>query len=318
MVVQDAQNAGANPADGLPARGAGVATPTGFAGMTSAHGRALLRSPMLVFGGLLLLVLILLAAIGPPLWPIDPLKQSLLARNKPPGWIDARSVHHYLGTDQVGRDIAARLLLGTRTSLLVGAFSAAGAALLGVSAGAIAGYFGRKTDAVIMRLVDIQMSFPFILIAIIWALFIGSGFWSIILIVSLLGWTTYARIIRSRILAVRELTYIEAARAIGASGPRILLRHVLPQTTSTIIIIGALQIGTAVIFESTLGFLGLGIQPPTPTLGNMLADGRSYLQTAWWLVVFPGVILMLIVLGVNTFGDGLREVLSPGAERRHH
>ena len=311
MAVKRAVHVDGDSGDRLPVAETDAAGFPGLRGGRPGLGNRFLRSPLAVVGAALLLILILWAVAGPALWRIDPLKQSLLARNHPPGWIDARGVDHYLGTDPLGRDVAARLILGTRVSLIVGALSTVGAALLGVFAGLVAGYFSGKTDALIMRVVDVQMSFPFILIAIIWALFIGTGAGSIIFIVALRGWVTYARIVRSRILAVRELAYIEAARSIGASAPRILTRHVLPQTVSSVTIISALQVGTAVIFESTLGFLGLGIQPPTPTLGNMLADGQSYLESAWWLVVLPGVLLILIVVAVNTLGDGLRDVLDP-------
>lgn len=274
------------------------------------------RYPMAVAGAGLLVLLLLFALVGPMVWTVDPLVQSLVARNKAPGWIDAAGTVHLLGTDQVGRDVLARLYLGLRVSVLVGGLGTVGAAVLGVLAGAVAGYFAGKLDAAVMRVVDIQMSFPFILIAIIWALFFGSGLWSIIAIVAIRGWVMYARVIRSRILVVRELAFVEAARAGGASTARLLFRHVLPQTTASIIILSALQMGMGVILESTLGFLGLGIQPPTPTLGNMLADGQGYLQTAWWLVLWPGTLLALLVLGANTLGDGLRDVLDPQSQRR--
>lgn len=282
-------------------------------------GNAQVRSPgiasrlgvLTVIGGCLLLILILAAIIGPLLWPFDPNHQNLFARNLPPFSLDREGARHYLGTDPLGRDIAARLLLGTRISLMVGAVSALVAALIGVTFGAIAGYFGGLIDTIIMRIVDIQMSFPFLLIAIVWSLFLGTGMLSIVIVVALRGWVNYARIIRSRVLAVREHTYVEAARSLGSSTPRLLIKHVLPQTIPTIIILSALEVGVAIIFESTLGFLGLGIQPPTPTLGNMLAGGRDYLQTAWWIVVAPGIQLSLIVVAINLFGDGLRSLLDP-------
>lgn len=169
-----------------------------------------------------------------------------------------------------------------------------------------------------MRIVDIQMSCSFILIATIWASVFGTGRWSVVLIVALRGWVTFARIIRSRVLAVREMAFVESARSVGASTARVIFRHVLPQTTASIIIIAALELGVAVIFESTLGFLGLGVQSSSPTLGNMLADGREYCQTAWCLVVFPGWLLTCIVMAVNTFGDGQRDVLDPRSARNAH
>jgi peptide/nickel transport system permease protein len=264
---------------------------------------------------MLLVLLVLFAVVSPLLWPVDPLKQSLSSRNKPPGWVSAAGQVHPLGTDQVGRDLAARLMVATRESLTVAVLSVLGAAAIGVTAAAVAGYRGGIVDALIMRFVDVQMSFPFILIAIVWASIVGTGRASVILIVALNGWVGFARIVRSRILAVRELDYVMAARSAGATQSRVLFQHVLPQTISAIIILAALAMGGAVILESTLGFLGLGIQPPTPTLGNMLSDGQSYLQTAWWLVVMPGTLLTIIVIAVNTLGDGLRDILDPQTAR---
>lgn len=263
----------------------------------------------------MLVILLLFATVGPMLWSVDPLKQSLAARNKPPSWVSASGQNHVLGTDQVGRDLAARLMVATRESLVVAVLSVLGAGLIGVSAGAVAGYRRGTVDAVIMRIVDVQMSFPFILIAIVWASVVGTGRASVILIVALRGWVGFARIVRSRILAVREFDFVTAARSAGATQARVLIRHVLPQTISAIIILSALELGGAVILESTLGFLGLGIQPPTPTLGNMLSDGQSYLKTAWWLVIMPGTLLTIIVISVNTLGDGLRDILDPQTAR---
>lgn len=279
------------------------------------YARRFRRSPAALFGAGLLLLIIVVGVIGPMLWDLDPLKQSLAARNKAPGWESGTGQTHPFGTDQLGRDLFARLMLAIQMSLQVGFFSVAISAIVGILAGSIAGFFRGAVDSVIMRIVDIQMSFPFILIAIIWASIAGTGRWSVILIVALRGWVTFARIIRSRVMAVRELAFVESARAVGATTSRIILRHVLPQTTPSIIIICALELGVAIIFESTLGFLGLGVQPPTPTLGNMLADGREYLQTAWWLVIFPGSLLTLLVIAVNTLGDGLRDVLDPRSAR---
>lgn len=262
-------------------------------------------------GGVLLLILILLAVLGPLLWPVDAYKQNLLARNLPPLATDRSGVRHWLGTDPLGRDVAARVLLGLRLSLIVGVLSAFFAALFGVTAGVVAGYFRGLVDTIIMRIVDIQMSFPFIVVAMIWALFVGTGPISIVAIVALRGWVSYARVIRSRVLSVREASFIESARSVGSSTPRILFRHILPQTLASIMILTALEVGIAIIFESTLGFLGLGIQPPRPTLGNMLATGRDYLRTAWWNVVIPGIVLTSIVIAVNVVADGLRDLLDP-------
>jgi peptide/nickel transport system permease protein len=268
-------------------------------------------SGLAIIGGGLLALMVVLGVFGPMVYPQDPYKQQLIARNLPPMSVDRQGTQHFLGTDPLGRDMTARLLLGIRVSLMVGFASALLAAVIGVTAGLAAGYFRGPVDAFVMRLVDIQMSFPFILVAMIWALFVGTGVASIVFIVALRGWVSFARLVRSRVLSVREAVFVEAARSIGNSTSRIVIRHVLPQTIPTILIITALEIGIAILFESTLGFLGLGIQPPTPTLGNMLADGRDYLQSAWWVVVVPGVTLSMIVVAVNLFADGLRDMLDP-------
>ncbi|RPJ18327.1 MAG: ABC transporter permease [Desulfobacteraceae bacterium] len=273
-------------------------------------------SPMGTIGLCLMVILVLLALFATILSPENPLEQDLSARNKPPGWEDAKGRAHYLGTDYLGRDILSRMLFGLRISMLIGFGAVMLAAILGIGLGVIAGYAAGPLDAIIMRIVDIQLSFPFILLAIVWVAFIGSGLWHMILIIALVrGWVDFARVVRGEVLSAKELNFVEAAKALGASHSRILLRHILPQVVAPILVIATLMVGRAIVMESTLGFLGLGVPPPSPTLGGMLSDGRSYIQSAWWLVTFPGLLIMLIVLSANTMGDGLRDVLDPKLKR---
>jgi peptide/nickel transport system permease protein len=274
------------------------------------------KSPMGSIGLFLMVVLIICTLLAPLISPEDPLRQALSRRNKVPGWKDADGNRHYLGTDYLGRDILSRMVYGLRISMIVGFGAVALAGVIGTFLGLIAGYVRGALEAVIMRVVDIQLSFPFILLAIVWVAFIGSGIWHMIIIIALVrGWVDFARVVRGEVLSVSELSFVDAARALGAGHIRIFLRHILPQVFAPVLVIATLQVGRAIVMEATLGFLGLGVPPPHPTLGGMLSDGRSYIQSAWWLVTFPGLLIMLIVLSANTMGDGLRDVLDPKLRR---
>ena len=249
--------------------------------------------------------------LAPVLAPTTATAQSMVARNQPPGFLSATGIHHLLGTDHLGRDVLSRLLFGVRLSLAVGFAAMIMGGAVGVTMGLIAGYFGGKVDAVIMRLVDVQMSFPFILLAIVFAALWGGGFWQIIIIVSIRGWVDYARLIRGLVLSIKERSFINASRAVGSTTGRILAQHILPHILAPALVIGTFQVGSAIVLESTLSFLGLGIDPPTPSLGGILNDGRNYLSTAWWPVASSGAWLTIIVLAINLTGDGLRDILDP-------
>ena len=260
---------------------------------------------------LVLFVVVVLASVLGPLLsphPIDTVQLGL--RNKPPGTMGPGGPY-LLGADFLGRDVLTRMLFGLRVSLIVGFGAIVLGSVLGVTLGVVAGFYGRGWDAVIMRLVDIQLSFPTILIAIAWAAFIGPGIVSVVAIIALTSWVEYARVVRGATLALREQAFVEGAYAVGLPSPLVLLRHVLPNVLSPVIIVATLQLGRAVILESTLSFLGLGIQPPMPSLGSMLADGRRYLDTAWWVATMPGIAIMVLVLCANLLGDSLRDVLDP-------
>lgn len=273
--------------------------------------RRLFRSPGVVTSLLLFLAMVLIAVASPWIAPMAPDTVQLPLRNEPPGTSSLEGVRHWLGTDFLGRDVFTRMLHGLRISLVVGFSAILMGSLIGVTLGVWAGFFGGWADAIIMRLVDIQLSFPAILLAIAWVAFIGPSLISIIVIIALTGWVEYARVTRGATLSLREQTFIEGGRAVGLSSLRILARYVIPNVVSHVIIVATLQLGRAIILESTLSFLGLGIQPPTPSLGSMLADGRRYLDTAWWVATMPGLAIMFLVLSANLLGDSLRDVLDP-------
>lgn len=252
-------------------------------------------------------VIVLTAIISPLAVPLDQ-GLNLAARLKPPLSLVGERFH-LLGTDYLGRDIWARILHGSSISLFIGCMSVLMSATLGVFLGVIAGYYGRALDSVIMRMVDIQLAFPFVLLTIAVLGIYGSSMTNIIIVFTVTSWPIYARTVRSSVLSLRETDYIVAARSLGASNARILCRYVLPNCLSPILVIASYELARMIILESALGFLGLGIQPPTPTWGNMLSEGRQYITTAWWLVTFPGLAIMLTVASINFLGDGLRDML---------
>ncbi len=268
--------------------------------------RRLLRNRQASAGGLLILLMLLAAILAPLLAPWDPLAQQLSRRLEPPG-----SPIYLLGSDPNGRDILSRLLFGARVSLSVGFLSMLLAGVVGVVLGLVSGYFGGSLDDLIMRLADVQLAFPVILLAITIVSVVGRNVATIVLVLGLTGWVVYARTVRSSVLSLRERDFVLAARCLGAGHHRILLRHILPNTAAPILVVATVQIATMIVLESGLSFFGLGIQPPTPTWGGMLAEGRDYLSNAWWVSTIPGLAIMLTVLGINLLGDGLRDVLDP-------
>jgi len=259
-----------------------------------------------------LVVIFLVAVAGPALTPADPGAQDLSASLLPPFTRVAHpGILHVLGTDALGRDIASRIIVGARVSLFVGFATVLIAGAAGTTAGLLAGYYGGVVDAIIMRAVDVQLSFPVLLLAIIVAAVLGRSLVNLIAVLVLVSWVVYARIARSEVLAVRELEFVEAALASGGSRARVLWLHILPNIRSSVVVIGTLEMARVILSEAALSFLGLGVPVSIPSWGAMLADGRSYLSTAWWLATFPGLAIMLTVLSVNLVGDGLRDVLDP-------
>jgi peptide/nickel transport system permease protein len=273
--------------------------------------RRLIRRRTALFGLVVVAAVILAALLAPSLAPFDPVAQDIGQRLKPPGWAGSDSRAHWLGTDQLGRDILGRILFGARIALVVGLAAVAIAGTLGLAIGLVSGYFGGRVDDLFMRLADIQLAFPFILLALAVIGVLGPSLGNIIAVVGVSGWVVYARIVRAEVLSLREREFVLAARAVGSPPARVIMRHVVPNAFTPWLVIATLDMARVIIVESALSFLGLGVPPPTPTWGGMLADGRVYMSTAWWLATFPGLAILVTVLGINLLGDGLRDTLDP-------
>jgi peptide/nickel transport system permease protein len=274
------------------------------------------HDPAFALGLMLVLLFVATAALAPVIAPHDPLAQDLARRLKPPGYVDPRSGAFWLGTDGLGRDILSRLIEGARVSLVVGMGGALISALVGTSVGITAGYFGGWWDGVIMRVVDVWQAIPFTILAIAVVVLLGPSLQNLILVLGITSWVTYARVVRAETLAQRGSEVVLAARVIGAADFRILLQHILPQVGASVIVLGSLLVASMILFEASLSFLGLGVQPPTPSWGNMVLDGVEPIRVAWWVSFFPGVAILLAVMGINLVGDGLRDVLDPRLRRR--
>jgi len=264
-----------------------------------------------VFGIAVLLLMGGAALAAPQIAPWDPARQMLVKRLRPPVWQERGQREHPLGTDHLGRDILSRILYGGRISLGVGLSAVTLSGLIGVTLGLLAGFHGGRTDACIMRVVDVFLAIPYILLAMGVVFALGPSLLNVILVMAVTRWVQFARIVRADVLSIREREFVSGARARGNRSMRLLLRHVLPNALTPIIVVATLELAFMIIYESALSFLGLGVQPPTPTWGWMLADGRNYVATAWWLATFPGLAIMLTVLAVNLLGDWLRDTLDP-------
>ncbi len=255
--------------------------------------------------------IVLAGVFAPLLMPRDPALQKTAVRLEPPGIIFEDGTVAILGTDQLGRDVLSRAVFGVRASLFVGVSGVLLAGLVGVGLGLIAGYFGGSWDMAIMRLADVQLAFPGILMALALTAALGPSVRNLIIALTVTGWVLYARLVRGVVLSVKEREFVESAQALGAGNSRIILRHVLPNVISPVIIVAALDLGRMILAESSLSFLGLGIQPPTPSWGSMIADGRSYLFNAWWVSTFPGLFLAATVMVIALLGDAVRDSLDP-------
>ena len=298
----------AKPAPGLPA----TAAPATWRRELRRAWRSMVASRWALIGLIILIVAVFVAIFGPMMAPLDPNRQNIMLRLIEPGGAGPRGATFWLGSDALGRDVLSRLLYGARVSLLVGFAAILVGGTIGVIAGLVSGYFGGWIDDVIMRLGDIQLAFPFILLAIMFLVVLGPGLLNIILVLGIGQWITYARIVRAQTLSLREKEYVEAARAMGDSTVSILFRTILPNIMAPLTVIASFNVASVILSEAALSFLGLGVPPDVPTWGSMLSESREQLlSNRWWLAVFPGLAIVFVVLAFNIIGDWLRDYLDP-------
>ena len=258
---------------------------------------------------------VVVAAFAPALAPSDPVKNRLLDRLTPPMWAQGGSPRHPLGTDTLGRDVLSRLLHGARISLTVGLAAVLVAGVVGVGLGLVAGYRGGWADDLLMRLGDIQLAFPVLLLGVAVIAVLGASLINMILVLGASGWVTYARIARGETLSLKERDFVAAARALGAPARHVVVRHLLPNVLPSLMVVATFSVARTIIAEASLSFLGLGLPPPAPSWGAMLDEGRNYITTGWWLAFFPGLAILLLVLAINLCGDWLRDALDPRIEK---
>jgi len=274
------------------------------------------RREAVALASLIVLALVtLVAVLAPQLSPVDPIRNDLLERLTPPMWIAGGSAAHPLGTDTLGRDVLSRLLYGARLSLVVGFATVLISGLIGVAIGVLGGYYGGWLDDVLMRAGDIQLAFPVLLLGVALLSVLGPGLGNLILVLVVSGWITYARIVRGETLSLKHRDFVEAARALGALDRRLIWRHVLPNVWAPIAVVATFSVARTIIAEASLSFLGLGVPAPAPSWGAMLDEGRNYITTGWWLALFPGTAILIVVLVINLLGDWLRDALDPRVER---
>jgi len=289
-----------------------ASVPADAAAVGAVGGRVGRRTRRLaIMGGLFVAGLLAVAAAAPWLAPQDPVRQSLRARLSAPTLEGSDGKAHPLGTDHLGRDVLSRTVYGARVSLTVGFAAVVIGGLVGAGLGIAAGYRGGWLDTAIMTVADAQLAFPFILLAIGIIAVLGPSFPTLIVVIGLSGWPGYARVLRSQVLVLRSREFVDAIHALGGTVVRVVGRHILPNVLSSLVVIGTLELARSIVLEATLSFLGLGIQPPTPSWGGMVQEGREYLDTAWWISTFPGLVLMLTSVAVSRTGDWLRDLLDP-------
>ncbi|ODR88495.1 ABC transporter permease [Sinorhizobium alkalisoli] len=265
----------------------------------------------LVFGIVVLALIVLIALFAPLLAGHDPYTQDLMARMKPPFWMAGSDPNHILGTDQLGRDYLARLLYGARISLSIGAIAALISGLIGTAMGVAAGYFGGRVDLVVTFLINVRLAMPVVLVALAVVAVLGGSLQVVVTVLGLLLWDRFAVVMRSSVLQVRDLEYVNAAKAIGCSTQRIILSEIMPNIVNNLIVVATLEMAHAILLEAALSFLGLGVQPPTPSWGLMISEGKQMMLFEPWLIAIPGVALFVLVLAINLLGDGLRDVTAP-------
>jgi peptide/nickel transport system permease protein len=293
----------------MPAEPAGhaIALPDPLVSATQTSGGR--RLPVISLG--IIAVFVLLAILAPLLSPADPHDQSLRNRFKPPVWQEGGTWKYPLGTDRLGRDMLSRIIWGSRVSLAAGVITVLVASAFGATVGLVAGYYGGRVDAALMRGTDATMSFPVILLALILAVTVGPSFTNVVVAIAVILWARFARVIRGQVLTLMQLDFIAQSRIAGAGAWRIITRHLFPNTLNTLVVLVTLQIGYVIIVEASLSFLGAGIPPPTPAWGSMISEGREFVTSAWWVSMFPGLAIMLVVLAFNLLGDWLRDTLDP-------
>ncbi len=268
-------------------------------------------SPLGLLGLLIIGSIVLLAVFAPWIAPYDPAQITATSRLIPPSWMENGSSAHLLGTDHLGRDMFSRLIFGARVSLLVGVISVMIAALIGLSLGLVSGYFGGWIDALTMRIVDAMLAIPTLLLVLVAMVMLDANLITLILVIGLTSWVNYTRVVRGDVLAVKAREYVQAAQTLGASSMYIIRKHILPNVLSSFTVIATIGVGTAILTESSLSFLGFGVQPPGITWGSMLNDGRNYIATSWWIATFPGIAITITVLAFTFVGDWLRDYLDP-------
>ncbi len=291
-----------------------AAGPAGRSFATAISG-ALRRNKVAQVAVAILFCVVLVGVFGPLIAPHDPATQVLTARLKPPFWLNGHASGHLLGTDNLGRDVLSRVIYGTRISLLVGVAATLMSGAIGALIGMISGYYRGWVDVVFMRLADIQLSFPTILLALVIVAVLGSSLWFVILVLGATGWVSYARVIRAEVLSLRSREFVTAARAVGVGDLQIMWRHLRPNVFAPLVTIGTLQVASMIVAEASLSYLGLGVPPTIPTWGGMLAAGQLYIRGAWWISVFSGLAIMLTTLSINVTGDMLRDVADPKGYR---
>lgn len=259
----------------------------------------------------IVIVSVVVAIFAPLIAPHSPIDPNLVDREKPPIFLEGSTLKYPLGTDRQGRDVLSRITVGARVSLSVAAMAIVLGSLAGVSLGLLAGYRGGWVDALTMRTMDVMLAFPPILIALVFAVTVGPSFWVVVAVLGLMMLPRYARLVRGDVLTWKQRDFVALARIAGCSSTRIIIVHLFPNVVASLVVLSTLQIGWAIVVEASLSFLGAGIPPPTPTWGGMVSEGRNYLESLWWISVFPGIAIMLVVLSFNMFGDWLRDILDP-------
>jgi len=269
------------------------------------------RNSLALAGGVIVLTFVLAAFFAPYLTPHDPETPNFLAIRKPPVWMQGGSWKHPLGTDHLGRDILTRIIYGARISLFVGFIVVFAATTVGVILGLVSGYFGGRVDAFIQRVIDTLLAFPYLILATALVAVLGPGIQNMLLALAYKEWIYSCRIVRSEVLVVKQCEYVEAAEAVGASRLHIIFKEILPNVAASTIVVSTLRIAWVILMEASLSFLGLGVEPPTPAWGTMISEGRRFINTEWWISTFPGIAILLTVLGINLVGEGLRDALDP-------